>query len=354
VAAQSPFWQLGLNGSRIRYDSLEVLTAPSVATSVEWQGRHLMARVGGSFTGFIDAGRSLQGRADLVGWFSPAGDRRPLRLELGGSAAGSTHSGGFDAFVVQGDGRAHLQGRRAGLWLGVGVASSENSFDPAPIHSVVPNGGAWVEAGPVRVVARYADTRLGGERYPEGTLSAVHAGRALDLTAFVGARGSPFPGEAVETWYGGSLSVWVRSDLALLVSGGQYASDILQGIPGGDFVSVGIRLAPKRLRPTPPTVPLPLIFSREQTRDEGVSFALPDARSVAIAGDWNAWQAVPLEPVPGGRWRLTVDLPAGVHRFNLIVDGERWVVPDGVPSTEDGFGGRVGLLVISADEAGGM
>jgi hypothetical protein len=28
------------------------------------------------------------------------------------------------------------------------------------------------------------------------------------------------------------------------------------------------------------------------------------------------------------------------------VDGERWVVPDSVPSVDDGFGGRVGLLIV--------
>ncbi len=31
----------------------------------------------------------------------------------------------------------------------------------------------------------------------------------------------------------------------------------------------------------------------------------------------------------------------------LARDGERWVVPEDVPSVDDGFGGRVGLLIVA-------
>ena len=71
------------------------------------------------------------------------------------------------------------------------------------------------------------------------------------------------------------------------------------------------------------------------------------AATVAVAGDWNGWEPAPLTRSPDGRWLLPRDLPAGVHRFNLLVDGERWIVPEGVPSVDDGFGGQVGLLVIA-------
>jgi hypothetical protein len=42
-----------------------------------------------------------------------------------------------------------------------------------------------------------------------------------------------------------------------------------------------------------------------------------------------------------------VALPPGVYRFNLIVDGERWIVPEGVTAVDDGYGGKTCLLVVS-------
>jgi hypothetical protein len=42
-----------------------------------------------------------------------------------------------------------------------------------------------------------------------------------------------------------------------------------------------------------------------------------------------------------------MDLEPGVYRFNLRIDGTGWLVPSEVPSVDDGFGGHVGLLIVS-------
>jgi hypothetical protein len=146
---------------------------------------------------------------------------------------------------------------------------------------------------------------------------------------------------------GASVAVWVHDQLAVLLSGGQYAPDIFQGIPGGEFISLGVRFAPRRVRPLAPAEPLPLVLTAEVVRDGRLGFSLQSAQTVSIAGDWNGWQPVPMTRGADGRWLVPGEIPAGVHRFNLLVDGERWVVPDEVPAVEDGFGGEVGLLVIS-------
>jgi hypothetical protein len=65
-----------------------------------------------------------------------------------------------------------------------------------------------------------------------------------------------------------------------------------------------------------------------------------------VAGDWTAWRPVPLEQALDGRWILRLQLAAGIYRFNLIVDGERWIVPAGFATVDDGFGGKAGVLVI--------
>jgi hypothetical protein len=54
----------------------------------------------------------------------------------------------------------------------------------------------------------------------------------------------------------------------------------------------------------------------------------------------------PLTARPDGRWETVVRLVPGAYRFSLVVDGERWTVPEGVPSMSDDFGGRVGLLIV--------
>ena len=166
ASAQSPRWQVDLNGSRIEYDTLDALNAPSLATAVEWQSRVLLARLAGSVTGFQDAGRTLQGRGDVVGWFSPAGVRSPLRLEAGGSLQGSSHSSGFDAYLAQAAGRVHLQQRTMGGWVGLEVGTSKNSLDPGAVTNVSPEAGGWAQLGPTRLVARYADVRVEGDRFP--------------------------------------------------------------------------------------------------------------------------------------------------------------------------------------------
>ena len=70
---------------------------------------------------------------------------------------------------------------------------------------------------------------------------------------------------------------------------------------------------------------------------------------MSLAGEWAEWVAVPLRRVRSSdAWEGTVTLAPGTYRFNLVVDGTRWTLPDGVASVPDGLGGRVGLLVVPA------
>jgi len=73
---------------------------------------------------------------------------------------------------------------------------------------------------------------------------------------------------------------------------------------------------------------------------------MPDAHSVAIAGDWSAWQPVRLRPLGDDVWEGTLVLRRGLYHFNLRVDGSDWVVPSGVATVPDGLGGMVAVLVV--------
>ena len=77
-----------------------------------------------------------------------------------------------------------------------------------------------------------------------------------------------------------------------------------------------------------------------------VRFRFDSVRAVAIAGDWNQWQPVPLRSLGASLWEGTLALKRGLYHFNLLVDGSDWVVPTGVATVPDGLGGMVGVLLV--------
>ncbi len=47
-----------------------------------------------------------------------------------------------------------------------------------------------------------------------------------------------------------------------------------------------------------------------------------DSKKVEITGSFTNWQKIPLVPVgQGGYWEITLEVPAGEHRYSFIVDG---------------------------------
>lgn len=67
---------------------------------------------------------------------------------------------------------------------------------------------------------------------------------------------------------------------------------------------------------------------RDTLRLVRLMFADPDARRVAVVGDFNGWrpEATPLVREAGTpRWSVTLALRDGAHRYAFVVDGTRWV-----------------------------
>ncbi len=347
LAAQAPRLEVDVSGTRLAYDTLAAMNAPSLSALSEWQRPALFARLAASVTGFEDAGWSMQGRGDLAGWFSPFGTRSPLRLEVGGAVGGARHSSGFDSYLGRGDARLHVRRGTMGAWAGASLATARNGFDTAWVAGVVPNAGVWAQSGFIRATLGYQHTRVSGEEYPEANIALTITRGPADLTVYAGVRAAPFDGAESERWAGVSGAYWMSANAAVVVSGGKYSSDVLQGLPGGEFVSLGLRFTPRRVRPIPLTASAPIVYSADEARRGAIGFRVDGATRVEIAGDWNAWIAAPLARDASGRWIVPTLIPPGVHRFNLRVDGERWIVPDDVPSIDDGFGGQVGLLIVS-------
>ncbi len=80
-------------------------------------------------------------------------------------------------------------------------------------------------------------------------------------------------------------------------------------------------------------------------------YVAPDADSVAVAGDFNAWseQALPLEDPDGdGIWTGEAPLSPGLHKYMFVVDG-KWVTdPQADRYVDDGFGNRNALIEVPA------
>jgi anti-sigma-K factor RskA len=80
-----------------------------------------------------------------------------------------------------------------------------------------------------------------------------------------------------------------------------------------------------------------------------LTFYSPEARRVAVAGDFNKWNtdAHEMRRVDG-IWSIDLKLKSGVYTYSFIVDGKAWVPDPGAESYEDdGYGSRNSVLRIT-------
>lgn len=186
----------------------------------------------------------------------------------------------------------------------------------------------------------------GAVHYQDFTVGADGRVGALSGALTYGARSG---GLAGGPWAQARAAWRVAPSVAIEVEGGKYPADIT-GFNHGLFLTAGVRVGLTRgaLEPRRSRTRSANEMRMERLGDGRVRllFRVPDARSVALAGEWNDWTAVPLRARDDGRWEAVLRLGPGAHRFSLVVDGERWVVPSGVPTMPDDFGGEAGLLVV--------
>jgi hypothetical protein len=145
------------------------------------------------------------------------------------------------------------------------------------------------------------------------------------------------------------LAVHLTSWLALFASGDALlsSSDRASGTWERLQVVGGIALRyPLELtlpRPPPPLTPAP-----PAPGDGRLRFRL-DARAgaqVALLGEWNGWDPIPLTAVQPGRYQAAVALPPGRWRYGFTVDGQPVRAPDAEEYAPDGFGGTDGIVTV--------
>lgn len=77
---------------------------------------------------------------------------------------------------------------------------------------------------------------------------------------------------------------------------------------------------------------------------------LPEIDHASLVGTFTAWQPVAMERIGGsGYWTLTLQVPAGEHRYSILVDDGRLLADPTVSAREqDDFGGENSVIEVRA------
>ena len=359
VRAQQVEASADVGAVALRYaDTLNASAAtltPRVA--VDW-GRGV-GEVSGTLSQFASGGWSTQG-AVSGSLFAPfAGG---FLGELAGFGGGSAHQDATRTGEVLVNGRLHLMRPRGELFAGLG--GGRTWFGGGSSRVFLGEVGGSTTLRDVTTALVLSPVAVDSLRYTDGQLTLSWTRAKLDLGAVLGIRvGDQLTalGGTARSW--GSLNAvrWLGARFALVAAGGTYPIDPTQGFPGGRFVSFSIRMATRRGREAQSTnvqesqletrPDSGLVATDFETRPAGVGSVTlkveaPQARLVEITGDFTGWTPVPLQLESTGWWTVTLPIGPGKYQMNLRLNGGAWLVPPGLLSMLDEFGGRVGLLVV--------
>jgi hypothetical protein len=346
--AQAQRLQVDATALRVSFDTLSPSTSATLSPVLEWHTSRWFLSLNGGIAGFENGDWASQGRADASLMVDPFGPWSASRLELAGLVAGTYHSSNLRTASTRAEVRYHLVSRLVGGWLGASGATGWSSTEGQVLTAAGPTAGLWARYATARAALVFSSLRIQGFWFPEFNARASVVTGALEGLGYAGVRGGAAGSSIPEAqlWGGVSAAIWLGQNLALQLAAGTYPQDLLQTLPAGSYLSAGLRIATSR-----PAVPSIRPLGRpayERTDASGLlRFRISEARRVDLVGDWTGWEPVPLERAPDGSWVVRVRLEPGVYRFNLIVDGETWIVPDNVVSIEDGYGGKTGLLIVA-------
>ena len=335
---------LGLGFGTIRFPGGSTLGVVSLGPALQLIGPGKSLAVDGTLAELPSGNGYAQGRLALWAATPPLADRWRLALDAQLSGAASGRGTGSGA------GQLALEALFAAPRWGVGAASGPASgwiTHEVPVTAWRARLRGWWQTVPARteVFASLEPTRFLGAWYTDLTGGVILHARRVETRITASARVS----QAYGSRGAGLAAVELRvsPDVSLEASGGNVLPDPYQGLPASGFVSVGIRVHLPSHRAAAATLIRTRSFTAVRRGNGGgivIRLRLGDAHRVEIAGDWNEWTPTPVPESDPGEWELFVALPAGPHRFMVLIDGAPWRIPDGVPSVPDGMGGRVAVL----------
>ena len=247
---------------------------------------------------------------------------------------------------------AHTQTFSVGGWHRVGNAILTTSFTTS---NALPNSDPFAASDPNNPGSGLGDTLTrGGSSVParhysdlESTIYWSHGPLALD--GLIGTRVSTSYGQR-STWGHAQASFALGGQFALVAAGGSRASEPALSRIGGNFFSLGVRVA---------SVPWMVHALHPGARTSASSFGVraegttriiyvraPAARTIELMADFTDWQPIAMRRASNDEWEVAMQIAPGAHRVNIRVDGGPWSSPPGAGTVQDEFNGVVGLVVI--------
>jgi hypothetical protein len=215
--------------------------------------------------------------------------------------------------------------------------------------------GRWeTDSTPTRVQRRYLETGVRRRMLEQTDLALAASSQlgALGLSLAAGTRHLNV-GDDGGPWLGAGATWALRPDVGVAFQASRLAGDALRGLPGRRELRLGVVLRPWGARLAPLALPAgsgvaARRFAAERAADGRTTLVVhaPGARSVEVMADFTGWRILALERDADGAWRLALEVARGVHQVNLRIDGGEWLPPPGLGVGDDGFGGKVGLLVL--------
>jgi len=337
---------VGVGAGTVRYPGGTSFGSAILSPSLRYTKEALVADLSSSIASLPGGEWAGLGQADLSAATAPSAGGRQLGVDVIFAGTTRTSAGPTGAAHAVAELRWSTATWGAGLAAGPSTGLISGALPVTALHT---RARLWWRLSD-GVTSPTVQLSVEPTHFPDGWFTDASAGATFErgravVSLWTMARlSSTYSSTAAGS---ASLQVFVRPRVSLEVGGGSSLSDPYQGLPRAGFITFAVRLhnAP---RPLPGAAVLRWTPLVPDSRGDSlvVRFRMPDARSVAIAGDWNAWQPVRLRPLGEDVWEGTLVLRRGLYHFNLQVDGSDWVVPHGVATIPDGLGGMVAVLVV--------
>lgn len=355
--------------SRVHYEDYLPSGVLGLSPAVRLDMPNAVLQARGSFSRFESGSFNTQGSL-AGGLFTPA--RRRLRGEIGGFVSLGHHQGIGGSGTAQGILRVHLAGTDVGAWgsVGSGWSALGGGIGEGILFGDV---GGWWRSGDLRMTGTVRFAEVDDVAYSDIEAAVRWDRSRLELGVEGGVRSGFF--ESLErntgtrvnagVWAGTEAAYWVDSRVAVVASIGKFLADPAANTIGGRYASLALRWASRPARREElPRVLVPRVLRGGTPTDEnGVSaerlviregagravilqLTLPGAESAELMGDFTDWEPLPLTRAGQDLWEVALVLDEGVHRVNFRTNGGEWRVPPSLTAVPDGFGGRVGLLVV--------
>lgn len=344
--------------SHVDYDGFLPSGAASLTPSLRLERAWAALTARGTALAFESGNTSLQGSL-AASLYAPLS--REWRAEVAGTLGGSRYEDFAEFWHALARARVHRISGQGGFWLG--GSAGRTSYGAGSRGVIAAEVGGWARIRDVSLTTAISATGVGDTTWVDVEGFARWSWRSLIVDANGGFRA--FSQGAGSGAYGELTGTYAVNDrLALVLGGGRYPVDPVRGSIAGRYATAALRVrltgnaeapAARLARAAADPVMaengnLRARFDLEPVRGAVTTYELiiraPLAERVEIMASFTDWEPQVLQRAADGTWRLRWNLPPGVHRLNVRLDGGNWVAPAGTTPMPDDFGGQVGVFVI--------